>query len=101
MRISLTVAGLVLLVLVASNTRAQKYPAKPIRIVTAEADGVSNMVSRMIGQGLNASWGKAVVVYPGVAAKLVQELIALAKAAPGKLNYDSAALGTATQHGYT
>ena len=56
------VAGLVLMALAASDSHAQKYPAKPLRIVTAEAGGGSDMVSRIIGQGLNASWGKAVVV---------------------------------------
>jgi len=36
------------------------------------------------------------VVHPAVAAKSVRELIALAKARPGQLNYASAAAGTAT-----
>ena len=42
------------------------------------------------------NFGQALVVPPGSAAKTVQELIALARQQPGKLNYASAGIGTAS-----
>src|SRR3954464_2989043 len=44
-----------------------------------------------------ATAGQVLVIHPGVQAKTVQDLIALAKASPGKLNVGSGGLGT-TQH---
>ncbi len=42
------------------------------------------------------NFGQVLVVPPGLPAKNVQELVALAKKQPGKLNYGSAGIGTAS-----
>jgi tripartite-type tricarboxylate transporter receptor subunit TctC len=42
------------------------------------------------------NYGQALVINPGVPARDVQELIALAKKTPGKLTYGSAGIGTAS-----
>ena len=41
---------------------AQAFPDKPIRIVTGGAGGGNDVLARLIGQGLTASWGQQVVV---------------------------------------
>ncbi len=136
---------------------AQKYPAKPIRMITAEAGGGNDFGARLIAQGLTGSMGTQVivdnrssgmipgtllakapadgytllyygkafwigplfqddapynplkdfspitlvgkaptilVVHPSVAATTVKELITLAKAKPGTLNYASDSTGS-------
>ena len=133
---------------------AQDYPAKPVRIITAEAGGGADLLSRIVAQGIAAPLGQPVivdnrgpiaiemgaraladgysflvypntvwvlpfmrktawdpvrdfslitiatrapnilVVHPSVAATTVKELIALAKAKPGALNYADASVGS-------
>ena len=46
----------------ATNAIAQEFPNKPIRILTGGAGGGNDVLARLIGQGLTASWGQQVVV---------------------------------------
>jgi tripartite-type tricarboxylate transporter receptor subunit TctC len=46
----------------AAPAAAQAFPHKPIRIVTGGAGGGNDVLARLIGQGLTASWGQQVVV---------------------------------------
>jgi tripartite-type tricarboxylate transporter receptor subunit TctC len=54
--------GAALLVAGITGAHAQEYPVKPIRIVTFEAGGGSDIVSRLIAQGLSARLGQQVIV---------------------------------------
>ena len=54
--------GAALLVAGIMGAHAQEYPLKPIRIVTFEAGGGSDIVSRLIAQGLSARLGQQVIV---------------------------------------
>src|SRR4051812_9296969 len=41
---------------------AQRYPNKPIRIITAAPGGNADVASRLLAQGLTASMGQSVIV---------------------------------------
>ncbi len=51
-----------LCVFAAGAAAAQSYPAKPIRMVTAEPGGGNDLVARLIAQGLTPIFGQQVIV---------------------------------------
>lgn len=63
-----------------AQTQAQTFPTKPLRMLTAEPGGGSDLIARVIAQGLSASLGQQVVVDNRVGGVLIAELAA--KAAP-------------------
>jgi tripartite-type tricarboxylate transporter receptor subunit TctC len=95
---------------------AQPYPAKPVRVLVGYAAGSStDIVGRVMADRLGAHWKQTVIVEnrggaagnlaadaatphilivgPDFPAKSVAELIALAKAEPGKLTFASSGVG--------
>lgn len=60
-RIALAMAPAAL-VFCSATGHGQTFPTRPIRMVTAEAGGGSDLVSRVIAQVLSAEWGQQVVV---------------------------------------
>jgi len=148
-----------LITAIPDTARSQQYPAKPVRILTAQVGGGTDFVARLIAQGLTESFKQPVVVenrggnvvlsaeavaksppdgytlliyaatlwvapllaplpydairdfapitlateapnmlvvHPSVPAKTVKELVALAKARPGVLNYGGSTTGSTT-----
>ena len=72
----------------------QKFPAKPIRLLVGQPAGSqADTVARMIGAKMSERWGWAVVVAPSLGVESVKDLIALAKAQPGKIIFGSPATG--------
>jgi len=50
------------LAILAGDLAAQNFPVRPIRILTGGAGGGNDVVARLVGAGLTASWGQQVVV---------------------------------------
>jgi tripartite-type tricarboxylate transporter receptor subunit TctC len=50
------------LVSAAPDAAAQDYPAKTIRLITGTAGGITDLMSRLIAQGVSASVGQSVMV---------------------------------------
>ena len=143
----------------ASPARAQEYPNKLVRIITSEPGGPSDIIARIVAQGISESLGQSVIVdnrtgiiaaeaaaksppdgytllfygptlwlmpylrtsvawdpvkdfspviwatrspnilviHPSIPAKSVSELIAMAKAKPGTMNFSTGATGSSNQ----
>ena len=81
LRLALRMLPIAPMVLAVGAVSGQDYPAKPIRIITSAPGGSSDFMF---------------VVHPSLPVKSVKELIALAKARPGELNYGSGGIGGAS-----
>src|SRR4051812_25914709 len=65
------------LLLAAGTAAAQSYPVKPVRIVTTEIGGGTDVAARAAAQGLTASLGNSVIV-DNRGSVVSQELVAKA-----------------------
>jgi tripartite-type tricarboxylate transporter receptor subunit TctC len=55
-------AAAIALIMLAAAACAQRYPVKPVRIVTVGVGGGSDFVARLVAQGLTVSLGQQVIV---------------------------------------
>lgn len=73
----------VLFTILSAFAHAQSYPAKPLRIIVPFAQGgAADLLSRMVGQRLQETWGQAVVVENRTGANGNIGMEAAAKSAP-------------------
>src|SRR4051812_47558376 len=68
-------------VLNVAGTSAQPYPNRPIRIVTAPTGGATDLVVRLLAQGLSGSLGQQVIVdnRGGAAGAIAAQTVAKAR----------------------
>jgi tripartite-type tricarboxylate transporter receptor subunit TctC len=78
MRLAAGVFLVGLMLCVAGVVRCQNYPSRPIRLLTAELGGGSDLAARLIAQGLSASLGQQVIVDNRVGGVIVAEVAAQA-----------------------
>src|SRR5690349_18158187 len=58
------------------SARAQDYPSKPVRLVTAEVGGGHDLAARLIAQGLTANLGQQFIVENRAGAILAGQTVA-------------------------
>jgi tripartite-type tricarboxylate transporter receptor subunit TctC len=90
--------------LVASNSAAQTrpdYPARPIRIIVAQAPGSGpDILARIIGQKLTESWGQQVIIDNRPGANGIIGMEAAAKSKPDGYNLVHAVPSALTMNPY-
>ena len=79
-RIMVHMLAAMLMALSAASTVGQDYPAKTIRIVTAEPGGGNDFVARLITQGIAGTLGQQVIVENRAGGTIASEIVS--KAAP-------------------
>lgn len=92
-------AALSLLALASTTTLADGWPTKPVRmIVPAGAGAAPDVIARILGEKLAATWGQGVVVDNRPGAGGIPGMSALAKSAPDgyTIGFVPAAMGTIT-----
>ena len=71
-----------LVVLPASSARAQDFPARTLRVISAEAGGAADLTARLLAQQLLPLLGRPVVVENQASASGIVAAMTVAKAAP-------------------
>jgi tripartite-type tricarboxylate transporter receptor subunit TctC len=80
---TLAIVLLMQLALSSAASAQQKYPVKPIRVVVAfSAGGTSDVLARMITQGMSEAWGQPMVIEPRPGAGGTLAATIVSKAAP-------------------
>ncbi len=83
LRLSLTACVFAATVFIAGMAHAQqKFPTKPVRIVTVGAGSQNDLLARMIGPKLSESWGQPIVVENRTGAGGALAASVVAKATP-------------------